>query len=575
MLELINKLNIKSYFFVFILIVFSLLFASKTDAASLSLLPSPSTISVGNIFTIKVVVNTEGKVVNNAEAVVQFPTDLLEVISITKSSSIFSLWVEEPSFSNYTGKIIFNGGVPNPGYNGSNGYIASITFKAKKEGSASIIFTDGAVRENDGLGTDILISKNSGVIKIGVPDKVIVTQDVPVVKSALPLKPGVSSVTHPDQNAWYSLDTASFNWIIPSGITSVQTLLNKSSTGTPTITYDNSVSQKTLTNLSDGVYYFHIRYKNVVGWGPVENYKIRVDKTAPLAFTPTIKKDGYENLIKLDATDATSGVDYYTIKIDEDSLIKVKESELIDGEYKLPILNEGNHTLVVTAYDKALNYTEAVVTLVGSYISVPILSLSSNEIIKDGTINVIGKTDYPNKDVQVHLESSGKEIGNYTQKASFDGSFSVTTDGIKNIGTVSIWAETLISETVKSGPSEKVYLKVSEPKVVRVTLAIFYPLLYILIIIILLLLLIFVAYLGWHKFFGLKRKIKNELKDTTTDVHKAMLLIKDELNSQLEGLEKIKEDRVLNKKEESIFNEIEKNIDGIDNFIEKKLNKII
>jgi hypothetical protein len=574
MLRTFNKLIYKSYFYLFLLVVLSLLFANKTYAASLSLLPNPSTVSIGNIVTLKVVVNTEGKIVNNAEAVVQFPTDLLEVISITKSSSIFSLWVEEPSFSNNTGKIIFNGGIPNPGYSGSNGYIASITFKAKKEGSASIIFTDGAVRENDGLGTDILTSKNSGLIKIGVPDKIIVP-DAPITKSSLPLKPIVSSDTHPDQNSWYSLPTASFNWKIPSGITSVQTLLNNASTATPTITYDSSVSQKTLTNLSDGIYYFHIRYKNSIGWGPVENYRIKIDTTNPLSFVPTIRKDGYENLIKLNTTDVLSGIDYYTIKIDNDSSFKVKESELVNSEYKLPLISEGSHNIIVTAYDKAGNYTEATLSLIGSSISVPVLSLSSNEIIKDESVTINGRTDYPNNDVKVYLESNGKEINNYIQKTSADGSFSITTDEIKNVGTINIWAETLISETVKSGPSEKVYLKVSEPKVVRVTLAIFYPLLYLLIIIILLLILIYVSYLGWHKFFGLKRKIKKELKDTTTDVHKAMLLIKDELNSQLELLEKVKEDRVLNKKEESIFNEIEKNIDGIDDFIEKKLNKII
>ncbi len=574
MCKRINNLIHKIYFLVFILTVFSLLFVNKIYAASLSLLPSPSTVSVGNIVSIKVVVNTEGKVINNAEASVQFPTDLLEVISITKSSSIFSLWVEEPSFSNYTGKIVFNGGVPNPGFTGTNGYIASITFKAKKEGTASILFSDGAVRENDGLGTDILTSKNLGIIKIGSPSKVEIP-DTPIVKSNLPLKPAVTSSTHPDQNAWYSLDTASFNWKIPAGINSVQTLLSKSSDATPNITYDSSVSEKTLNNLNDGIYYFHIRYKNSVGWGPSEHFKIRIDTTAPLSFIPTIRGDGYNNLIKLNATDETSGLDYYTIKIDEDPLLKVKESELIDGEYKLPIKNEGNHNLIVTAYDKAGNYTEAILAFVGSYISVPIISLSSNEIIKDESVTILGKTDYPNTDVKVYLESKGKEINSYIQKTSADGSFSVTTDLIKTTGTINIWAETLISETVKSSHSEKVYLKVSEPKVVRVTLAIFYPLLYLLIIIILLIILLFALYLGWHKFFGLKRKIKKELKETNDEVHKAMLLLKGELSAELELLEKAKEDRVLNKKEEVIFAEIKKNIDGIDDFIEKKLNKII
>ena len=57
----------------------------------------------------------------------------------------------------------------------------------------------------------------------------------------------------------------------------------------------------------------------------------------------------------------------------------------------------------------------------------------------------------------------------------------------------------------------------------------------------------------------------------TTEVHKAMLLLKEELNDQLKSLEKVKIDRSLNEKEEVIFNEIRDNIDGIDDFVEKKL----
>jgi len=61
----------------------------------------------------------------------------------------------------------------------------------------------------------------------------------------------------------------------------------------------------------------------------------------------------------------------------------------------------------------------------------------------------------------------------------------------------------------------------------------------------------------------------------TTEVHKAMLLLKEELNDQLKSLEKVKVDRNLNEKEEAIFNEIKENIDGIDDFVEKKLKKLI
>lgn len=142
-----------------ILIVFLALYffvPYETHAATLSISPSASNVFVGNTFIVKINVNTLSKSINNAEGIIQFPADMLEVLSMNKISSIFYLWVEEPSFSNSTGKITFNGGVPDPGFVGQNGNILSITFKAKKQGTASVVFTSGIVRENDGLGTDII-----------------------------------------------------------------------------------------------------------------------------------------------------------------------------------------------------------------------------------------------------------------------------------------------------------------------------------------------------------------------------------------------------------------------------------
>jgi hypothetical protein len=93
--------------------------------------------------------------------------------------------------------------------------------------------------------------------------------------------------------------------------------------------------------------------------------------------------------------------------------------------------------------------------------------------------------------------------------------------------------------------------------------------------IIILLGILFTLYLGWHKFFGLRRRINLEMQQNVKDVHKALVLFKDELSDQLEELENIKIDRDLNKKEERIFRELRNNIDNIDEFIEKKLKKII
>ncbi len=153
---------------VFLFLYFAL-FPVPVYPATLFVSPSSSSVVAGNIFTVNIVVNTEGQNINTSDAVIQFPTDLLQVVSVSKGSSIFSLWVEDPNFSNTTGQISFNGGIANPGYLGNYGQLISITFKAKKSGTASLIFSDSSVRANDGLGTDVLSSKSGGLFTITNP----------------------------------------------------------------------------------------------------------------------------------------------------------------------------------------------------------------------------------------------------------------------------------------------------------------------------------------------------------------------------------------------------------------------
>lgn len=151
--------------------LFSLLF-SQALAAEIFTTPSKSSVSVGETFRVRVGSDTLGKNINNAEATVTFPTDLVEVLSIDSSSSIFNLWVNNPSFSNVTGQIKFNGGVSNPGFTGSSGTIFWVTAKAKKTGSAVFRVQDASVRANDGLGTNVISGvKNSTISIVSVVEK--------------------------------------------------------------------------------------------------------------------------------------------------------------------------------------------------------------------------------------------------------------------------------------------------------------------------------------------------------------------------------------------------------------------
>jgi hypothetical protein len=559
-------------------LIFSMFFllAPQVDAATLSLSPGSTSVVSGNIVSIRVQVNSSGTYINNAEAAIQFPTDLLEVVSVSKSSSVFSLWVEEPTFSNNQGRVVFNGGVANPGYNGSNGSIISITFRAKKAGTASLIFADSAVRANDGLGTNVLSGSSGSTILITNPSEVVPIPPDPNVptpeksNTALP-NPVINSSTHPNPDVWYSNNTASFSWKIPNNVTSVQATLTTNPTAAPTMSYDSSVTQKTLKNVSDGVYYFHLRYSNLSSVSKISHQRVNIDTTAPGEFTPTVRLENGQNIITLDALDATSGVDHYTLVIEGGQSIDVLKSELLNKEYTLPVLPTGTYTLLVSAYDKAGNKRDANLSFTSPIITSPVLSLNTQEITQGDSIIIFGQSDYPNQNVEITLGIGTKEIQKYVQKTAQDGSFSVTTDRIKTAGSVHISARNVFSDTVSGPFSPNIYLKVNETEVSRVSRVA----LQIIGAAILLSTLLILLFVGWYRFFAFRKKIAVELQSTVTEAHTRTLLLKDELSKQLKVLEKIKVDRNLNKKEELIFKSIQKSIEDLDDFIEKKLKKLL
>ena len=147
----------------------SFFFAHNSLAATLYLSPSSGSYEVGKTFTSSVFVGAKGESVNSSDASISFPTEFLEVVSLSKSGSIFSLWVEDPSFSNSAGSISYVGGLPAPGFSGASGKVLSVVFKVKKAGAATISFGSSAVRASDGLGTNVLKGTGSAKLTLTAP----------------------------------------------------------------------------------------------------------------------------------------------------------------------------------------------------------------------------------------------------------------------------------------------------------------------------------------------------------------------------------------------------------------------
>ena len=347
------SISIKKIVFTFFLF---LSLPAFTFGATLEFSPASGSYQQGSVFTVNVFADSKGTALNALSGVVSYPNNLLEVVSISKGQSIISLWVQEPSFSNTAGTVNFEGIVLNPGYNGANGKVLTITFKVKSVGVANFSFPSGSILANDGDGSEIISGKGTAKFTL-IPETVEEdflgdTSEITVEeKEKNNLIPNVSSETHP-KDSWSAKKDGVFNFILTEDVTAVRLLANDVSDSVPTNIYTPPITTKDINDLPEGISYLHIQYRNKQGWGEVLHYKIQVDTQPPQNF---IIKELSSGIFYFEAKDALSGILNYEIQIDGGEVVKYTD----DGThiYKAQEVVSGNHTLYVKAYDMAGNYT--------------------------------------------------------------------------------------------------------------------------------------------------------------------------------------------------------------------------
>ena len=444
--------------------------ASLSLAATLSLSPATGVYTAGGTFTARVMVNTQGQSINAADATLSFNPKELSVVSVNRNGSIFNLWVTEPTFSNSAGTINFSGGLPS-GYTGSSGNIMTVTFRAAGAGTARVNFTGGSVLANDGRGTNVLTSMNGGSYTIQAASVAPEPEVIEYVAPAnTPAAPNVKSSTHPDSLAWYTKKTAELSWSIPSGVTSVRTLLNDNPTSVPTKVYENPIDSITIEDLDEGVSYFHIQFKNADGWGRVTHYRLAVDSVNPTNIEISHPEDAdlaspiQTLLVKVE--DETSEVSTYKVKIDSEEPYDFSDEEG-RGEIALPSLEPGYHSVIIEAFDRAGNSIIGTHSFTILSFDKPVFTEYPNQIGEE-VIPVIKGQTRPNSEVEVSFTKIGTEPKVYMVNSDENGEFIFIPEGTLSSGVYELYAVAKDKFGAKSEMSDVVRIAVQQPGYLRI-----------------------------------------------------------------------------------------------------------
>lgn len=402
----------KNSFLLSLLVVLGLSFAGTASAATLGVSPDLSSVEVGGDVTFSVTINTEGSAVNAAEASLQFSTDLLEVVSVDTSDSIFNFWVEGPSFSNETGRISFLGGSTN-GFNGQSLRVVRIHARIKAEGAAEVVFIDGTLAANDGAGTNVLtamynasVTGTTASVAVAPPEQI--TREATLAARA-PSGPELEIPLYPDPTLWYN-DLSSFvaRWELPSDITDVATVLTQAPSSVPRAS-EGLFDNKLFRIPEDGVWYLHVRFKNNVGWGETAHVRLAVDTLPPvpyqIAVEPSLVSDVPNPVISFESADQLSGLRGYAVQVDGGETVQTSE-----GTYALPALSPGEHVVSVAAIDQAGNSTSATTEIVTLPIASPTVSPMTKDVyVGEGALDV-GGTAEPGVEILVELRHESGEL---------------------------------------------------------------------------------------------------------------------------------------------------------------------
>ena len=340
--------NIIKFCVVLLAICAHLLLPASTEAESAELYLSPSSGSflVGSTFSISVFLNTEGNEINVVWAELKFPPEILQVTSPTAGTSFITEWIVPPNYSNERGIVSFKGGIPG-GITTSAGLVSSVTFRGVSSGIAKVEFTEGSrVLLADGKGTDILTTRTNGEYHILVPP---------------PEGPEVFSSTHPNPNVWYSDSSPAFSWEKEEGVTDFSWSFDQNPNGRPNGVSEGIETIKSFSDVSDGIWYFHIRQKKKEVWGKTSDVQVRIDTTPPNEFTPKVESYtrliDYQTMVYFETTDNFSGISHYEVSLIDLSVAEPSRSFFTEemSPYQVPFKKAGKYNVIIKAVDKAGN----------------------------------------------------------------------------------------------------------------------------------------------------------------------------------------------------------------------------
>ncbi len=568
----------------FFLSLFSVPAGVSAGGVSLYIFPPSGTYKIGDTFTLSVRVGSAEEAINAAEGTLIFNPAEVQVLNVSSSGSIFNLWTSEPSFSNSDGTANFSGGSAKS-FTGASGTVMTLSMKAKASVTTQVGFSSGSVLAADGKGTNLISQMNGGsytfspVMVIPPPELTPPEIEQPNEKNNVPYAPVVTSATHPDPNQWYANNSPEFSWTVPEGITAIRFSLDNKPYGAPGDSNSADIFSTKKENLADGIWYFHIQFKNSDGWGSILHRKVMVDKAPPEPFNVSVDNGGDPTnpapLLKIETSDKSSGLAHYELKIGSAPLVSLSLDDVKDGIYKIPVQEPGIKTAIVKVYDLAGNVAMVTVEIPVEPLEKPVIN-PLPESIREGEVLIVrGSSKYPDARIVLSVKKEGEEPTEQETITDSKGDWVLVYERSVTKGAYQIWAKIADRRGAESMSTGIVTLAVLPPVIIRIGyLVADYFGAFILVLGLIAILVLAVCF-GLYLIKRMRRHLRSKTEELAYKIYISYEVLLKNIHDEIEyldgkpGLSKT-ESAVRNKLQEAL-NESEKSVSNVIKDIEKEL----
>lgn len=523
------------------------------NAATLSVTPDTGVYTTGQTFTARVVVNTAGESVNAADAVLNFDSQEVSVISVNDAGSVFSLWAEEPAVSGNT--VTFSGGAPR-GYSGGAGTIMTMTLRATGPGTGRLRFQEGSVLAADGAGTNVLDNMNGATYTVQAPASAPEPEEIQYVPAVdTPDATTITSQTHPDSTAWYRATEATFSWDVPRDVTAVRTSFGDNPNAIPDELADTVIDTITIPNIPNGVSYLHVQLRNADGWGEVARYRLAVSNQELAEVSVVVPEN-------LDPTNPTPSliVDMGdTIAPPSHVLLQIDGAEPIERELsgatttvQLPTLKPGYHTVVAEVFDEAGNGVVRSFSLTTEAFGAPDFT-EVPEQVNSTVIPVFRGQTRPDAEVTVRLRDVANDTERiYSATANASGTFQVIPESRLPVGVYELTAEAVDQSGAQSSATSPIRFVVQEAGYIAIGTWLIDVLSVVVPLVASVLLLLALLWYAWYRIQRLRRRVSRESGEVHTVVQKEFDELRDVLEKHTDKIRKARKSKELTKSEAAL-----------------------